>query len=58
VRRRVPLHGDEDLYPFWDLSTELLVGLRELHEAPSIRLASPDVERGEGSGLSAVEAPR
>ena len=27
------LHGDEDLYPFWELSTELLVGLRELHEA-------------------------
>ena len=27
------LDGDEDLYPFWELSTELLVGLRKLHEA-------------------------
>jgi hypothetical protein len=26
------LHGDGDLYPFWKISTELLVGLRELNE--------------------------
>jgi|KBSSwiStaDraftv2_1062776.scaffolds.fasta_scaffold113093_5 hypothetical protein len=27
------LDVDEDLYQFWERSTELLVGLRELHEA-------------------------
>jgi len=26
-----PLYGDEDVFPFWEVSTALLVALRELH---------------------------
>lgn len=32
-RTRDALDGDEDLYPFWALSTAVLVGLHDLHEA-------------------------